>query len=174
MDTQFPIECTCVHRQGRFQLSFARNAAALLPHFEDSSYDVRGRALVVLAQTEEALERPLRIIRETYASQIRIGPATVRYRRGETLEEPYMAVRVLCAPDHLRSVEGELKARGALISESERKREPAVIQATAPLAALLGFPQWLADVTAARGHYSMWLSHYAPVPDRPPPGGHAA
>jgi len=174
MNPQFPIECMCAHRQGRFQLTFARNVAAALPHFEDSSYDVRGRALMVLAETEDALERPVRAIRETYGNQVRIGPPTVRYRQGETLQEPHMSVRVRCALDRFRIVQDDLAERGAVISEAATDPASGVIRATAPLTALLGYSRQLADITAAQADVSMRLSHYAPVPDLPPPGGHAA
>jgi hypothetical protein len=174
MYARFPIECLCIHQQERFQLTFARNAATSLPRFDDSSYDARGRALAIMADTEEALERPLGVIRDTYGDQVRISAPAIRYREGELLEEPYMTVRVQCAPDHFEAVKNDLEARAALVVEADGRSDPAVIRATAPLQVLLGYARRLAEIAGADAGHSMQLSHYAPVSHQPPPGGHAA
>ena len=173
MHPEYPIECTCSHRRERFQLAFARNAIELLPQREDASYVSSPQGLVVLAETEAALERPVRILRETYGDEVCIGEPKVRYRQGATLEEPYMGVRVLCAPRHFRAVRMDLEARGAEILDAEETDQFGIVRATAPLAVLLGYSCRLAELTAGRAQHTMWLSHYAPVTSRPP-GGDAA
>ncbi len=174
MHPRFPIECTCSHRAERFQLAFARRALDLVPRAEDTAYEADARGLLVRAETEPALERPVRVLREIFGDELRVGPPTVRYHHdGETLEEPHMGVRVLCAPAHFRVVVADLEARNAKVLDAEVNEQFGVIRATAPLAALIGYPRRLAELTAERARYTMWLSHYAPVAE-PPPGGDAA
>lgn len=174
MYARFPIECLCLHQQERFQLTFARNAATSLPRFDDSSYDARGRALAIMADTEAALERPLEVIRSMYGDQVRIGAPAIRYREGACVEEPYMMVRVQCAPHHLAAVKNDLEARAAEVSEIDGCSDPAIIRATAPLQFLLGYARRLTEIAGAEAGHSMQLSHYAPLLQQPPPGGHAA
>lgn len=173
MHPEFPLECTCSHRRERFQLAFARRALEFLPQADDTSFQPGSRGLIVLAETETALERPIGIIREVFGDQVNIGPPTVRYRRGATLEEPHMGVRVLCAPEHFAAVKADLERRLAVIVDSEVNRQFGVVRATAPLAELLGYPRRLSELTGGRGQHMMWFSHYAPVQDEPP-GGNAA
>lgn len=85
-----------------------------------------------------------------------------------------MVVQVRCPPMHARLVQCELEARGAVVPDAAQDRDASVMQATAPLQAVLGLAQRLAEITAAQAHCTMQLSHYAPVPDQPPPGGQAA
>lgn len=84
-----------------------------------------------------------------------------------------MGVRVLCAPEHLPAVRRELEARGATVAEAEVTALFGIVRATGALAALLGFPRRLSELTGGRARHTMWLSHYAPVEDEPP-GGSAA
>jgi translation elongation factor EF-G len=77
-----------------------------------------------------------------------------------------MGVRVLCATEHFEKVKAGLEQRGALITDAELTRQFGVVRGTAPLAALLGFPRELDEITAARAQHIMWLSHYAPVRER--------
>jgi len=42
-----------------------------------------------------------------------------------------------------------------------------VLEGEAPLADLLGFHDWLADLTAGGPYVSTWLSRYLPIDHRP-------
>lgn len=173
MHPEFPIERVCSHRHEPFQLTFAREAIQLLPHSEDAEFEAHRQGLVLRAETESALERPIEILQQHYGDQLHIGSLTVRLHRGVTVEEPHMGVRVLCASNHFEAVKADLERRGAAIVEAVLTAQYGIVHATAPLAALLGFPRRVATLTDGRAREVMWLSHYAPV-EPPPPGNDAA
>ena len=173
MHPEFPIECRCWHRHERFQLAFARQAMEVLPRREDMAFEPGARGLTLLAETEMALERPLRVLREVYGNDLGIDPPAIRYRHAAGIEEPHMGLRVLCAPQYFDAVRRELHLRAASIMDAEVNRSFGIVRASAPQAALFGFPDRLTQLTQGQGKLVMWLSHYAPVQE-PPPGGSAA
>lgn len=172
MRPEFPIECHCSHRHERFQLAFARQAMEVLPRDEETAFEPSARGLTVLAETEMALERPLRVLREVYGEQVRIDPPAIRYHHAATVEEPHMGLRVLCAPQYFDAVRRDLRLREASIMDAEVNRSFGIVRASASLAALFGFPDRLTALTQGQGKLVMWLSHYAPIQE--PPGGDAA
>lgn len=173
MHPEFPIECRCWHRQERFQLAFARQAMEVLPRREDTAFKPGARGLILLAETEMALERPLRVLKEVYGNDLGIDPPAIRYHQADRLEEPYMGLRVLCAPQYFEAVRQELQLRAATIMDAEVTRSFGIVRACAPQATLFGFPDRLTQLTRGQGKLVMWLSHYAPVQE-PPPDGSAA
>lgn len=173
MHPEFPLERTCFHRYDPFQLTFARHALQLLPDDDRAFFEASHRGLVLRAETEAALERPIEILKDYYGNQISIGRATVRHHQGSTLEEPHMVVRVRCNPEHFESIIADLTTRNAVVLDTEMQPTFCVVRATAPLARLLGYAQSLADLTGKSAHEVMWLSHYAPVQASSPPGGAA-
>lgn len=173
MHEGYPIERQCSHRAARFQLGFARTALQILRQDEETVFEPSQRGLLILAHTEMALERPVKLLKEVYGEMLRIGPPTVRYRHGARAEEPYMGLRVLCAPEHYDAVRKDLQLRDAVILDAELNRQFGIVRARARLATLIGYPARLAQLTSGGGHLVMWLSHYETVPD-PPPGNAAA
>jgi len=171
--SDFPIETCCSHRGERFQLDFARQVMQLLPRTSGASYAPDARGLVIAAQTEMDLERPVRRLTDIYGDMLRVGPLTVRYRHGQTIEQPIMALRVLCPPGCYEGVREDLRARDARIMDAEVNRRFGIVRATAPLAKLLGYPDRFASITGEKGQLVMWLSHYEQL-DEPPPAGIAA
>jgi hypothetical protein len=173
MHPEFPLERTCFHRYEPFQLTFARHALQLLPEDDRAFFEASHRGLVLRAETEAALERPIEILKDYFGNQISIGRPTVRHHQGTTLEEPHMVVRVRCKPEHFEAIRADLITRNAVVLETEVKPTFCVLRATAPLARLLGYAQSLAELTDKSAHEVMWLSHYAPVQESSPPGGAA-
>jgi hypothetical protein len=169
----YAFECRCSHRRERFQLAFARAAIELLPQQEETAYEPTRAGLTMLAETELSLERPLVRLREVYGDELQVTPLAVRYRRVEHVEEPYMGLRVLCAPKHFDAVHRDLLMRKAAIEDAEINEQYAVVRATAPAALLISYPGRVRQLTAGRSQLAMWFSHYAPVEDGPP-GGNAA
>jgi predicted membrane GTPase involved in stress response len=168
---EFPLERTCFHRYEPFQLTFARHALQLLPDDDRAFFEASHRGLVLRAETEAALERPIEILKDYFGNQISIGRPTVRHHHGRTVEEPHMVVRVKCRPEHFDFIIADLATRNAVVLETEAQPAFRVIRATAPLARLLGYAQSLADLTGKSAHQVMWLSHYAPVQASAPRGG---
>lgn len=164
---EFPLECRCADRREGLQLAFAARALELLPHLPDLTYEADGNCLLIYAGTELALERPLSILKEVYGEFLHIEPPSIRYRILDVIEEPHMAVRVLCAAKHFASVKHDLVARGASVLDEELLPPLGVIRATAPLRKLMGYSQWLAQHTSGSSREVMWLAHYAPCEDSP-------
>ena len=174
MDREFAIECRCSHRAQRFQLAFARQALEFLPRDEATHFEPTGEGLKVLAETELALERPIKRLREVYGDDVRIDPPTVRYQHGRReVQEPHMGLRVRCPPECFEALRRDLHLRAAQILDVEVTERFGILRASAPQSTLVGYPAFVSDVTGGRGKLVMWLSHYAPV-DEPPPGGFAA
>jgi predicted membrane GTPase involved in stress response len=142
----------------------------MLPEKEAIELEASDQGLLLRAETEAELEHCIEILHDYYGSQIRFGAPTVRYHRGETLEEPYMGVRVRCSPEYFAAVRSDLRARRASIEDSECNPTYAVIRATAPLARLIGYSWNLSKLTAGTAHEVMWLSHYAPIESPTPKG----
>lgn len=172
MHKDYPIERRCSHLADRFQLGFARKAMQVLPQDEETAFAPGPQGLVILAETEMALERPVKILSEVYGDQVRIGPPTIRYRRGAhsgaSTEEPHMGLRVLCAPACYEAVRHDLGLRQAVILDSEVNRQFGIARARAPLAALIGYPAKFAELTSGHGQLVMWLSHYETLEEPPP------
>lgn len=173
MPAHYPIERCCTHRSERFQLAFARQAIEVLPHDDDTAFQPGPGGLLIVAESEIALARPIRRLEEVYGDMVRIGPLKIRYRHGDRVEQPFMGVRVLCSPDHYEVVREDLRLRRAAIMDAEATSRFGIVRACAPLASLLGYPDALARITAGRGQLAMWLSHYEQLDD-PPPAGAAA
>ena len=173
MHENYPLERHCSRRGEPFQFGFARKAMQVLPQDEETAFEPGPRGLLILAETEMALERAAKRLAEVYGDSVRIGPPTVRYRHGARTEEPHMGLRVLCAPEHYEAVRQDLRMRHATILDAEVNRNFGIVRARAPLAALLGYPGKLAQLTCGHGQLVMWLSHYEVLED-PPPAGSAA
>lgn len=173
MYSRFPIQCECSYSRDRFNLAFARKAMEVLRPGKELVLEPSARGLKLLAETEIALERPIAVLKDVYGDEVRVGPPTVRYHEGTQVEEPYMALRIRCQPEHFERLKGDLTRRGAALTDAERNHICGVLRASAPLAALVGYPAHVRTSTEGTAQLVMWLSHYAPVTDSPP-GGDAA
>jgi hypothetical protein len=170
---EYPLERLCAHRSEPFQLSFARQAQELLRERDDVELLASHRGLTVRGETEEPIAAAVEVLRDYYGSQLEIGPPTIRYHNGVTLEQPWMGLTVRCPVDYLDRVKTDLIARSATIGVCETYAGRCLLQGCAPLAYLVGYRSALEKLTSGAGRHAMWLSHYAPV-DCWPPGGDAA
>lgn len=160
---QFPLQCTCSHRRWRSAAHFARVATRLVRPDGAAALVAGPAGVVVLAETEAALDRPVHTLRAHFGAGLRIGPVRVRYREESCLQEPHMVVRVLCGREHFEPVRADLMDRGASIIDADVIARVGVVRAGAPLRVLLGYGKDLADLTAGWARHVMCLSHYAPV-----------
>jgi len=170
---EYPLERICSHLSEPFQLMFARNAQQLFCEREDVELVASHQGLTIRAETEDVIDAAVVVLTDLYGPKVRLGPLTIRYHQGVTLEQPWMGLRVQCAPDYLAAVNSDLIDRNATIVTCEIQNVRCLIQACAPLVALLSYRSTLKKLTAGSAQHAMWLSHYAPV-DRPPPDGLAA
>jgi hypothetical protein len=140
---------------------------------EDVEVTASHRGLTIHGETEDAIDAALVLLKELYGPRVRIGPPTIRYHHGVSLEQPWMGLRVRCSRRHLDAVNADLFDRGATNVSRNDEGGESTVQACAPLAALLGYRPALEVITSGSAQHSMWLSHYAPV-ESPPPDGRAA
>jgi hypothetical protein len=167
---EYPLERVCRHRYQSFQLKFASQAQQLLAQQGDLGIVCSHEGLTIRGETEEILGGAVETLRAFYGSQLHVGPATIRYHNATTLEEPWMGLRIRCAPRHFDAIKTDLTMRHASIIGSDRHSRIGVIHASAPLSQLIGYASDLAKLTGAEAQQLMWLSHYAPVQDRSPDG----
>lgn len=170
---EFPLERLCSHLYEPFQLTFARNAQQHFLVREDVEVVASHQGLAIRAETEDAIDAAIVILKDLYGPNLRIGPPTIRYHQGTSLEQPWMGLSLRCAAEHLDVVNADLIDRQATIVSCDVEPSQCLIQARAPLATLLGYRSYLDKLTAGSAQYAMWLSHYAPL-ENPPPDGQAA
>lgn len=163
MHPEFPLERTCSDRNRMFQLRFAREALLLLPDRDRSGAEATHEGLVLRGETESVLEKSVALLQDYYGDRMRVSIPTVRFHRAIELEEPYMGVRILCAPRYFHALEADLAARGARILDAEVTSQFGVLRASAPLTKLLGYAGTVAELSAGTAREVLWLSHYAPV-----------
>lgn len=164
----YAIERCCTHRREKIQTEFARKAMQVLPQDDATAFEPGPRGLVIAAETELALERPVRRLREVFGDLVRIGPPRVRYRQGDRIEQPVIGLRVLCSAEHYDSIRSDLRLRRAAIMDAEVSCRGGIIRACAPMTMLMGYPNALNAMTDGGARLAMWLSHYERL-DEPPP-----
>jgi translation elongation factor EF-G len=82
---------------------------------------------------------------------------------GGKFVKPVMCIRVSIDAAHAETAIHDLLARGSSIDCVDWLHDPGVIHAQAPLRALLGYPDALAQLSEHTADLKMWLSHYAPI-----------
>lgn len=88
------------------------------------------------------------------------------------LAEPIMAVEIAVPERSAAWVISDLQGRRGLIRDRSVRSDATIINATVPLAEMLGFGSRLQSVAGDEARFSMAFSHYAPVPSLdfdPPP-----
>jgi len=167
---EFPLERLCSHLHEPFQLTFARNAQQHFVTREDVEVAASHKGLTIRGETEDSVNAATVILKDLYGSNVRIGPPTIRYHLGRSLEQPWMGLRVRCKAEHLDAVTADLMDREAAIVSSDIESAQSVIQARAPFASLLGYRLALEMITSGTAQHAIWLSHYAPIENTPPDG----
>ena len=170
---EYPLERVCTYLSEPFQLTFARQAQQHILMREDVQVSASHGGLKIRGETEDAIDSALALLKDSYGPRLRIGPPTVLYHQGVTLEQPWMGLRVSCAVGYLDAVNTDLLDRDSTIESTDIDGDRCRVTAHAPLASLLGYRANLAVLAAGTAQHTMWLSHYAPLVD-PPPGGLAA
>jgi translation elongation factor EF-G len=167
---EYPLERVCSYASEPFQLTFARNARQHFLTREDVQVVASHGGLTIRAETEAAIDAALALLKDLYGPRLRIGPPTVLYHQGLTLEQPWMGLRVRCPAEHFDAVNADLLDRDATILTCRIDGSLAHVEARSPLASLLGYGASLDASTAGSSQHSLWLSHYAPLVPSPPDG----
>jgi hypothetical protein len=170
---EFPLERICSYMSEPFQLTFARNAQRHFMTREDVEALPSHQGLTIRGETEEVIDAALILLKDLYGPRIRVGPPTVRYHHGGSLEQPWMGLRIRCDIDHVEAVSADLLDRDATLFSCELEGPVCSMHAQAPLASLLGYGASLRKIAGNSARHAIWLSHYAPM-EPPPSGGRTA
>src|SRR5687768_15500807 len=164
---QYPLEALARRRASTRQLEFAREARRVLDDSDEVMFEPLDRGLAIFAAHEEALLEPRRILRDMYGDFVELRPPRVRYMPGEPAREPVMHVRITARREYASALLLELRQRGARLLEECTRDRTFIVRAEAPLAALLGLPARIAQITDGSAMHAIRLLRYAPVPDGP-------
>ena len=172
--SEFPLERLAQLASNPFQIGFARQVMRMLDPSHLIAYEAAQDGLLMRAQNEEALARPVALLRDVYGDDLVLLPPQVRYMSlGNRPYEPIMLLRVRTAPRHLDAVREDLVAREATLLEEHARPSVCVLRAEAPLRKLLGYGEALAKLSEGAALHWIWLDRYAPMTS-PPPDGQAA
>lgn len=175
MNFHYPLESLARRRSGRSQLDFAREARRLFSDTDEVMYEPIDRGLAIFAAHEDALEEPKRILKDLYGDFVEVRGPRVRYMPGEPAHEPIMHVRVTTRRETAGAIVRELRGRGVRMIEECVRSRVFVVRAEAPLAALLGLPARIDEISDGLAMHSIRLIRYAPVAAHPDDDGpHAA
>jgi predicted membrane GTPase involved in stress response len=164
-----PIEQAVYSDDAHVQAELAREIWRRHSFLDEGTLLVaEARRLRVLARTEAALRAPVEALRERHGPALVVEPPTVRYAHGAPVLEPYMTL-LLCGPRrYLLTVQRDLVRRRGHFRRIDDAAKRFVLEAEAPLAGLLGYADWLDEVTESQAEASMWLSRYVPIDDDGP------
>lgn len=170
---EFPIEQLARLASSAFQIGFARQAMRMLSPSDLVDYEATHDGLLLRAQNEETLTKPVGLLRDFYRDDLSLQPLRIRYMSlGNRPYEPVMLVRVRVPPRYMEVVRDDLAGREALLIEEHVRSSVGVLRAEAPLRTLLGYGADLAALTDHMALYWIWLDRYVPM--NTPPGGKAA
>jgi elongation factor G len=85
-------------------------------------------------------------------------------RASPVILEPIMNVEVVCPPDYMGDILGDLSSRRGKIGGMTQRGEAQVIGASVPLSEMFGYSTTLRSQSQGRAVYSMEFSHYEEVP----------
>lgn len=164
---QYPLEALARRRASVKQIDFAKQARRVLDDSDEVMFEPLEHGLAIFAAHEDALAAPKRILQDLFGDFVEVRSPRVRYMPGEPEHEPVMHVRVTVRREHAAPVLRELKQRGARILEECSRDRVFIVRAEAPLAALLGLPAVLDDISEGSAIHSIRLLRYAPVEHGP-------
>jgi hypothetical protein len=122
--------------------------------------------LRLLGRSESALDAAVEPLRRRFGPRLAVDPPTVRYAVGSPTLEPWMRV-LASGPEHcLPQVRADFHRRHGRMTQL-RQASSFLLEGEAPLAQLLGYAQWLRELTA-KADASLCLSRYLPVIDDGP------
>lgn len=166
--SEFPIERLAQMASNPFQIGFARQVMRMLSPSDLIAFEATRDGLLMRAQNEEALAKPVALLRDIYHDDLVLPPPRVRYMSlGNRPYEPIMLLRVRSAPRYRDAVREDLAAREATLLEEHVRPSVCVLRAEAPLRRLLGYGEDLAKLSEATALHWIWLDRYVPMGDPP-------
>ena len=173
LHSEFPVERLAQMASNPFQIGFARQVMRMLSPSDLIAFEATRDGLLMRAQNEDALAKPVALLRDLYRDDLVLLPPRVRNMSlGNRPYEPIMLLRVRTAPRHRDAVREDLAAREATLLEEHTRPSVCVLRAEAPLRKLLGYGEALSALSGGTALHWTWLDRYVPMDD--PPGGRAA
>lgn len=126
-------------------------------HVLASVHDGRVR---LLGRSERALHASIGGLRTRVAARLHVDGPRVRYVYGARVLEPHMRLRLRGPAHAVHEARREVERRGGAILRIDPGIGATTIEATAPLARLLGYDQWLAEHVGHDVAATMRLGHY--------------
>ena len=160
---QYPLETIARRPRADSQMDFARQARTVLEDSDELLARPMPAGLALFAANEEALEEPVRILREIYGEFVDLGSPRVRIIPGAPPQEPIMAVRVSGRAEHAGPLLAEVRRRGARILEECVRGRVFILRAEAPLALLLGLPAAVRSISDGTANATIRLLRYVPI-----------
>lgn len=160
---EHPIEQTVRCKEAQTRAALLQEAWRQRSKPDDALYVADYRGLRILGPTEGALQHAVARLERTYGDALIVEPITVRYIHGAIVLEPWMAVLVNVPEPYGFVVEHEFVRRRGDIRRFDQHGAAFVLEGEAPLADLLGYADWLRDVTKEQPSVAMWLSRYLPI-----------
>lgn len=160
---QYPLETLARMRGAASQADFAREARDIVLDTDEVIAQPCERGLALFAANEEALSQPARVLGDVFGPRVELRRPRVRYMPGLPPREPIMQVEVTVRPEYSGRVLAELRARGVNMLEECWRARRLIVEAEAPLAALLGLSAMLDSITSGSAQCSMRLVRYAAV-----------
>ena len=157
----YPLQQRACHRSERLQLAFVDRARAMLRTAHDCVVKPGGRALLLLARSETALEAPTFLLREAFGAALQVTRPEVRLA-GSPPREPVVRVRVNAPATRIEAVRHVLRQRGVTVDEESRGLTRCLLQGEARLAQILGMGLELKQVTLGSALFWTTLTRYAP------------
>jgi len=123
--------------------------------------------LRLLARSERSLEAAVEPLKRRFGTRLTVNAPGVRYAFGVPTLEPYMMVLINGPARHLSVIRDDFLRRRGRIKRLD-ERGPFILEGEAPLAALLGYRQWLRDLIQDEAYVGLRLSRYLPIDDDGP------
>jgi translation elongation factor EF-G len=116
----------------------------------------------IFAKSEESLEIQIQTMNKIFGSAILNSTPQVRYlRKGQSLFEPIMQLRVTVGNQYIEAVTQELLRREASIFDKYKNRNCHVLRAEGPLRKLIGYKKRINVITNYSAHCISWLDRYS-------------
>lgn len=161
---QYPLETLARRKRAASQLEFAREAKLAMVDSDDLLSKPVAGGLALFAANEDALDAPVRVLRDLYGDFVELRPPKVRVIPGEPVQEPIMNVRIVARLEHAGAILAELRRRGVRVAEECIRGRTFILRAEAPLACLLGLPAAIDGLSGRTADHAIRLVRYAPLP----------
>jgi hypothetical protein len=124
-------------------------------------------ALRILGRSAAALKGAIADLAHRHGDALLAEPPSVRYVHAACVLEPWMEVLVNAPERYCAHVKRDFLRRRGNVRRIAWRGAAFVLEGEAPLADLLGFDEWLGDLTKGGPYVSTWLSRYRPIDHGP-------